>query len=110
MIEKTIRDYLARVLDDVSVVLLETGSGTEVVLEKIGGSRENYIYTSMISALSYGESLYEAACLHERVKDAVFESIVLDEVSSCSLNSEYNNTDTAAKRYCYRAVFNITHF
>ena len=109
MIEKIIQDYLAAVLEE-SVVLLETGGITEVVLEKIGSSQENHITTSMLSAKSYGASLYDAACLNEKVKKAVFESVVLDEVSGCFLNSDYNNTDTATKRYCYRAVFNITHY
>lgn len=111
IIEQILVERLNRVLG-VSVVAEESSPivPREVVLEKIGSSRENFITTSMISAKSYAESLHEAAQLNEEVKEAMFDSVVLDEVSGCSLNSEYNNTDTVRKRYCYRSVFNITHF
>ena len=36
--------------------------------------------------------------------------VALDEVSKVSLNSDYNFTDAATKRYRYQAVFDIIHY
>jgi hypothetical protein len=54
--------------------------------------------------------MFEAATLNEQVKQAVFDSVSLDEITAVSLNSDYNYTDTATKRYRYQAVFVITHY
>src|SRR5690554_4085662 len=81
-----------------------------VVLDKIGSSKEDYLFSSTIAFQSYAESKYQAAFLNEQVKEAVENMIVLDEIAGVSLNSDYNFTDTTTKEYRYQAVFNINHY
>jgi len=38
------------------------------------------------------------------------DMVELDSISSCGLNSDYNYTDTATRRYRYQALFNIVYF
>ena len=48
--------------------------------------------------------------LNEAVKAAVEAAIELPEISSVQLNSDYNYTDTATKRYRYQAVFDFVYY
>ena len=81
-----------------------------VVVQKRGGERENHIYTSLIQFDAYAESLAEAAKLCQEVMAIVDDMICLDEVCSCEYGGDYNATDTASKRYCYQAMYDITHY
>lgn len=81
-----------------------------VVVQKRGGERENHIYTSLIQFDVYAESLATAAALCKEVMAAVDNMTDLDEVCSCEYGGDYNATDTASKRYCYQAMYNITHY
>ena len=65
---------------------------------------------SVITIQSYSESLAGAAKLSEKMINAMYGIIELSEICRCELNSNYNFTDTARKRYRYQAVFNITHY
>ena len=81
-----------------------------ILIEKTGSSKNNYVSSSTFAFQSYSESLSEAAKLNENLKKAVESMILLDEVSSVRLNSDYNFTDTTTKEYRYQAVFDITHY
>ena len=81
-----------------------------ILMEKTGSSKSNYVLSSTFAFQSYSESLSEAAKLNEKLKEAVESLIILDEVSSVKLNSDYNFTDTEKKQYRYQAVFDITHY
>lgn len=111
MIEKIIRDHLSQRLA-VPVLLEEPddGSASYVVLEKTGGGRENHIYSATIAAQSCGASLYAAAQLNEAVKEAMDSLVELDEITRAELNSDYNYTDRAKKKYRYQAVYDIRHY
>lgn len=111
MIEKIVLDYLNKMLD-VPVYMEEPTEHLQsyVVLEKTGGSKKNYICSATLAIQSYGETLYEAASLNEKVKTAMEDIIVLDEVSKSALNSDYNYTDTEKKKYRYQAVFNLSYY
>lgn len=81
-----------------------------IILEKTGGSYNEQIYTATIALQSYGKTLAEAAALNAEavgwmldIRDAV------TNVFDISLNSDYNLTDTATKRYRYQAVFVLTY-
>ena len=52
----------------------------------------------------------EAAALNERVKTAMENAIALDEIVRVTLNSDYNYTNTASKRYRYQAVFDVIFY
>lgn len=110
MIETTILDYLSSVLPEpCSLEVPERPPARFVVLEKTGSSRENHINTASFAVQSYAPSLFEAAELNERVKAAMDDLILLPDIFSSKLDSDYNFTDTATKRYRYQAVYNITY-
>lgn len=110
MIETTILDYLSSVLPEpCSLEVPERPPARFVVLEKTGSSRENHINTASFAVQSYAPSLFEAAELNERVKAAMDDLIQLPDIFSSKLDSDYNFTDTATKKYRYQAVYNITY-
>ena len=46
----------------------------------------------------------------EEVKKAMKKIVELEDISKCDLNTDYNYTDVARKKYRYQAVFDITHY
>lgn len=111
MIETIIRDYLITELTvPVYVDVPAEPPEDYVVIERTGGGIEDHIRNAMVAIQSYGARRYTAAELHERVIAVMQDLITLDEVSSCDLNSEYDFTDTATKRYRYQSVFNIVYY
>lgn len=110
MIETIVLDYLSSVLPEpCSLEVPERPPARFVVLEKTGSGRENYINTASFAVQSYAPSLFEAAELNERVKAAMDDLIQLPDIFSSKLDSDYNFTDTATKKYRYQAVYNITY-
>ena len=110
MIEKTVLDHLNREIP-AYMELPETYPATPfVVVQKTGSSRESHISRATIAVQSYGATLYEAAQTNERVKELMEALTARDEITKVSLNSDYNFTDTAAKRYRYQAVFGLVHY
>jgi hypothetical protein len=113
MIEVIVRKYLATALDGVPVKT-EVPKNPLVkfcIVEKTGGTIEEHIRHSTVVVQSYGESMQKAAELSEEVVALMCYGLVgLAEVSKVTLNSEYNYTDTAEKKYRYQAVFDITHY
>lgn len=111
MIEKTLLDYLNSVLDD--PVYMQYPDNAPIrffLLEKTGGNRENQIAYATFVLQSYGGTLYESAAMNLVGINAMLNAVELDEVSSVSLNSDYNFPDTTRKRQRYQAVFNLTHY
>ena len=81
-----------------------------IVLEKTGGSYNEQIYTATMAVQSYGKTLAEAAALNANVVDWMLSIRDTEtNVFNISLNSDYNYTDSATKRYRYQAVFVITY-
>ncbi len=111
MIEKIIQDYLNSVLPVQAFMEEKPGMPKEYVLiEKTGGGEENHINDATLIIQSFSTHLYGAVALNEEVKKAMRKSVTLDDISRCSLNSDYNYTDTARKKYRYQAVFDIVHY
>lgn len=110
MVEKTILDYLSAVLDvPVSLERLPDETERYVLIEKTGSSAENFIESATLAIQSYAESMYNAAALNVRVKDAMRDSVTLPAISKCKCNTDYNYTDTTKKKYRYQAVFDIVY-
>ncbi len=111
MIEKIILDYLNENLS-VPAYMEEPEDPIEeyVLLEKVGSSENDHIQSATVAVQSYAASLYGAAKLNGKVKDAMSDIITLDAVNRCKLNSDYNYTDGETKRYRYQAVFDITFY
>jgi hypothetical protein len=111
MIEVILREYLEEALD-VPVCLEQPPKPPKkyVLIEKTGSSKVNHITSATMALQSYAPTLYETAVLNEAVKAAVEAAIELPEISSVQLNSDYNYTDTATKRYRYQAVFDFVYY
>ena len=118
MIEVTLLEYLREYFEEDSIPvylnLPESLPNPErqefILIEKTGSSLENWLYESTIAIQSYGRDLYSAASLSQRVIRAMIEAISIDEITSISLNSEYEFTDTETKRPRYQAVFDVSHY
>ena len=118
MIEVTVLEYLKSVLSTPVEAIKPTDQGiTEFVLvEKTGSSRENFINRATFAIQSYSDTLYGAMSLNEAVKEAMlgdgattFGIAYSCDVAKCSLNSDYNYTDTTTKQYRYQAVFDLVY-
>ena len=114
MIEKVIYDYLSGLLGFPVAVFTEDPlepPASYCLIEKTGGAMDDKIKESTIAVQSYASTLYDAMMLNETVKDVMLNGLIsLDTVSGVKLNSDYNYTDTATKRYRYQAVFVINHY
>ena len=111
MIEKIVMDYLGTSLT--VPVHMETPPRTPdeyIIVEKTGSTRENHLCSATIAVQSYAATLFRAAELNESVKAAMDGIVELDSVCAVTLNSDYNFTDTATKKYRYQAVFDISHY
>lgn len=113
MISKTIIDYLNSV-DELNASAFaevpEEAPDKYIIVEHISGDEKNHICTTRLAVKSIAPSLYEAALLNEAVKKAVSGAVSLNEVCAIDLNNDFNDTDTARKKYRYQAVFDITHY
>ena len=111
MIETTVQDFLRdRLGVPVTMEVPEGASGTFVVLEKTGSSRQNYIRRATLAVQSYAPTLLSAAQLDDRVIEAMLALPKLDRVAACRLERDYNFTDTETKKYRYQAVFAVTYY
>ena len=81
-----------------------------VLMEKTSGGERNHISSATFAFQSYSKkSLFEAAELNEKLKQAVKSLIELDAIASLKLNTDYNFTDTTTKEYRYQAVFDFKY-
>lgn len=78
-----------------------------VVIEKIDSGRINMIDAATFSLFSYSETLYEAAELNAKVKEAMFNIVELPEVSSSKLGGGSQYIDKQTKEYGYECIFNL---
>lgn len=111
MIEEILIDYLSKVLPVPVYAEMPSNSPKKfVIVEKTGGGEENYLKSAMVAVQSYGETLLAAAQLNNLVKSAMENLADNPEVCKAKLNTDYNFTDTATKRYRYQAVFDIFYY
>ena len=110
MIEKTVLDYLNEALDvPVYMEMPEKQPKEFVLIEKTRSSTEDFINLATVALQSYAESMFQAAVLNEKVKKAMDNIIVLDDISRSKRNSDYNFTDTTKKKYRYQAVYDLVY-
>lgn len=111
MIESTVRDYLnEKLCVDVYLEQQKEMPTSFVLIEKTGGRLTEHIRSATLTIQSYATTLYNASKLNEDVIKALENIIELDEIISCTLNSDYNYTDTTTKQYRYQAVFNFIYY
>lgn len=110
MIERTVLDYISANLIHPCYTERNGQKGEYYVIEKVGGGESNHIKRASIAVQSYADSMFRAAELNEAVKELMRGIVSLSEVSSCRLDSDYNFTDTATKKYRYQAVFDLIYY
>lgn len=115
MIETIVLNYLENKLD-VPVVMECITDSEYVLIEKTGSGLENHINRATLAIQSYSDSMYNAALLNNKVKEAMLGNgttsygiAELNTVYKCDVNSDYNYTDTTTKKYRYQAVFEIKY-
>lgn len=111
MIELILLEYLKGCLS-VPVYTEEGGKMPDeyILIDKTGGGGSAWLKEATVAIQSYAGSLYEASTLNERVKEKMQAIIQLDDISKCSLNSDYEYTDITRKKYRYQAVFDLVYF
>ena len=113
MIEETVMHYLEEELSvPVALEVPEISCGQYVVIQKTGGAERGVeMRTAVMAVQSFGDTLYDAAALNERVLNSMAEiQYAENSVIRCELNSNYNYTDLETKRYRYQAVFDLVYF
>lgn len=110
MIESILLGWLRSLLDVPVRTEKQKGLDTYVLIEKTGSSEANGIESATVAIQSYADSLYHAAELNKKVKEAMRASVSLPNVSRAALNSDYNYTDTTTKEHRYQAVFDVVFF
>lgn len=82
-----------------------------VLMEKTGSGISNRLSRATIALQSYADDLLDAMKLNEQVKEVMDElPWEIDGVTHSKLNSDYNFTDTATRKYRYQAVYDITYY
>lgn len=110
MIEKIVLDYLnSRLSEPAYLEKPDDPPKRYVLIEKIGGSKENLINNATLALQSCAESLFLAASLNKEVIEAMDNIIVLDIIGSSKYNTDYNFTDTIKKQYRYQTVYDLTY-
>ena len=107
MVENLIIDYLNNHEDIAFPARGDTPRGGDFcyyLVEKTGSTNRNHIHTAQIAIQSYGMGKVHAASMNENVIGVMLGITALPEISACKLNSDYDFTDTAKKRYRYQAV------
>lgn len=111
IIEKEIRDYLLdKISADVYLEQPKEKPSSYVLIEKTGGKISEFLRSGTIAIQSYAPSLYEASKLNEDVIKAMTEIIAINNITSCTLNSDYNYTNQTTKQYRYQAIFNLIYY
>jgi len=81
-----------------------------IVVERTGGGETNHIRNATVAVQSYASTLLRAAQLNDNVISEMLDMITQPRVCRVDLNSSYNFTDTASKRYRYQSVFDIVYY
>lgn len=110
-ITQAIYEYLSGALETPVYTMVPADMPDKFVLiEKTSGGEEDFIYSSMFAIQSWASSLAEADILNDEVKVAMRDANTVDMICSCKLNSDYNFTDTAEKKYRFQAVYDVVHY
>lgn len=109
LIEPIILEYLKDELEmtDVYLEIPTPIPDSFVTIELKDRKVTNHIEAITLELMSYAPSMYEAASLDEKVRDAMDCAIELDEVMSSKCGGGNNSTDTANKKYRYRSYYNL---
>lgn len=112
VIESTVIEYLNNHTSIAHQAYGDTprsGAFQYYLVQKTGSTNRNHLHTAQITIQSYGSSKSVAKTMNETLISAMAGIVELENISACRLNSDYDYTDTAKRRYRYQAVFDITY-
>lgn len=111
ILDKSAEGLIEGIDDNVFMEVPESLPERYIVIEKVGGGRENQIDRARIAVQSIsGTSLAEAARINRDVIDIMDQfAAESPDVYSCRLETDYNFTNTRTREYRYQAVFNLTY-
>ena len=110
MIEVDVIKYLSQTLGVSVTGEKPTKKPNEyVVIETIDGGRTNLINAVTISIMSYAGTLLNASKLNDRVREAMYDIVALDDISSCKLGGGSQAIDKQTKEYAYESIFNLVY-
>lgn len=110
MIEKIIYEWINNRLDvPVYLELPDRMPKRFIVFEKTSSGRRNHINSATFAFQSYATSLFGAAELNEKLKEAVESLIESPSIMKVSLNADYNFTDIELERYRYQAIYDLKY-
>ena len=111
MIEIAIREYLSEILNvPVYMEVPKSIPSEYALLQLIDSGRINQIDAATISIVAISNSLYGAAVLSNKIKDALLDSISLRCVSHVDLGGEISGVDSANEKYQYELTFNFYYY
>ncbi len=108
MIESTVTKYLNEVLDVPAYMEEPKNKPPEyVVLQVIDSGRTNYIDAVTFNITSYSTSLLKAAQLNNMVKNAMYDIISINNISSSKFGGGGQEIKQTTKQYAYYCIFNL---
>ena len=111
IVEEVIKKHLDKHLKAPSFFEFEEHMPDEfVMVERIGGGRNDKLPNARFAIQSYSNTLFEAALLNQEVKNVMDLITEQNEVSGVRLVSDYNFTDIETRKYRYQAVYEIYHY
>ena len=112
MIEVAIRDYLAEKIDPIPVLMEQPKRPPieYVLLRLVDSGVVNKVDAATFFVTVRSDTLYKAAQLRDSVKDALFDAITEDYITSSTLGGESAQTDSANNVYQYELTFNFYYY
>lgn len=107
MIEKQVIKYLNELHIPAYMEEPKEKPSEYVVLESIDNGRTNYIDAVTFNITCYSTTLQKAAELNQRVKEAMYDIVSIDNISSSKCGGGGQDIDTSTKRYAYYSIFNL---
>lgn len=108
MIESVVISYLNSKLNVPVYAEEPTRKNAEyVTVKSIDNGRVDFIDAVTLNIVSVSTSLENAAKLNKQVKDAMYDIISLDNVSSSKCGGGGQRVDTSTKRYECECIFNL---
>lgn len=111
MIEVIVLNYLIRSFPKVSIGFEKKSEASQIIIDITANNCTNGLWSATFAIQSYAESKAKAAKLSYQVIDKMLNiANVCDEISDCSINSNYDFTDTSTKEYRYQSVFDLHYY